>query len=176
MKTFFAEYIDLVVLVMCFVLTFVNTWRVVRRATVPIRKLPAYWLVFGATSVATFIGVGHLFEISYHAAGRMLAGTFVYDFRFYSLMLMGMVLLFLSVYMLRYIARLLEGVPGSQAGIFRMMAYITLICLPAAFLTSIAMAPVIACGISLLALPFVVRRPASIQATTAQPLKTSMNA
>jgi hypothetical protein len=43
MKTYFT-YIDQIVLALCFLFTFINMYRMVRRATVPIRKVPAYFL------------------------------------------------------------------------------------------------------------------------------------
>ncbi len=157
MKTFF-NYIDHIVLALCFLFTFINTYRMVRGATVPVRIVPAYFLVFGATAIATFLGFGHLFEISYHAMERAMAGKFVYDFRFYSLILMGMVMLTLSVYLLRYIADFLQGTPGSVRNIVRTVLFIVVASAPAGFLTPIALMPTMGCAISMLALPFVIKQ------------------
>lgn len=159
MTTFFATYIDQFVLIMCFVCTLINTVRLVRRATVPLRKIPACFVVFGATSVSTFLGFGHLFEISYHALERVSAGTFVYDFRFYSLMLMGMLLLVLSLHMLKAIEHWFQGIPGSRHNIIRMALWIIVTSAPAIFLTPIAAAPVMACLITLIAMPFTLKQP-----------------
>ena len=156
MNTYF-QYIDHVVLVLCFIITLINTVQMVRRASVPVRKVPAYFLVFGATAIATFMGFGHLFEISYHAVERAVAGTFVYDFRFYSLILMGMLLLTLSVYLLGYIKEFLKGVQGSRGNIIRTIVFIVAVSAPAGFFTPIAYMPSIACTISMLALPFVIK-------------------
>lgn len=152
------NYVDQIVLALCFLFTFINTYRMVRSATVQVRKVPAYLLVFGATAIATFMGFGHLFEISYHAVERALARQFVYDFRFYSLIMMGMVLLTLSVYLLHYIAEFLKGTPGSRHDIIRTVLFIIVCSAPAGFLTPIALMPTMGCAISMLALPFVVKQ------------------
>ncbi len=158
MTTYFAQYIDQTVLALCFILTLVNTVRMVRRATVPLRKVPAYFVVFGATAIATFMGFGHLFEISYHAVERALAGTFVYDFRFYSLILMGMLLLALSVRMLSAIDDWFRGAPNGRRRVIQTALLIVAVSAPTGVFTPIGYVPGVACAITLLALPFVMKR------------------
>jgi hypothetical protein len=172
----YLQNIDQIVLALCFVFTFVNTYRMVRQATVPLRKVPAYLLVFGATAIATFLGFGHLFEISYHAIERAAAGTFEYNFRFYSLMLMGMVLLTLSVYLLNYIGDLFRAVPGSLRNIIRTVLFIVVASAPAGFFTPIAYVPSIACTISMLALPFAIKRSVPQKTSFEQPMVKSYTA
>jgi hypothetical protein len=150
--------IDLIVLSLCFVFTLLNTFRMVRAATEPIREVPAFFLIFGATSIVFFMGFGHLFEISYHAVENIMKGTFVFDFRFYSLILMGMLLLSLSVGMLQRIADRLNGKTTSSYPIFKSAILIVLISAPAGIFTPIAYVPAIACLISLLFLPLTVKK------------------
>ncbi|CAN5357146.1 hypothetical protein BH09BAC4_BH09BAC4_20350 [soil metagenome] len=158
MSTFFLYYIDVTVLALCFVFTLINTVRMVRKATASVRKVPAFFAVFGATSIATFIGAGHLFEISYHALERLIDKTFVYDFRFYSLILMGVVLLSLGVYMIGQIGAWFRGVPGSQRRIIGVALVIVAVSLPTVVFTPIGYAPPLACVITLLAMPFVIKQ------------------
>ena len=161
MLSFYLTYIDQMVLGLCAIFTFINTIRLVRSATVPVRKVPAYFVVFGATAIATFLGAGHLFEISYSAIKRALAGTFVYDFRFYSLILMGMLLLSLSVQMLNHIRDWFRGVPESRISAIKTALLIVLISAPTGVFTPIGYVPTIACAISLLSLPFAVKKSAT---------------
>jgi hypothetical protein len=158
MVTFYLNYIDQMVLTLCTVFTLFNTIWLVRRATVPVRKVPAYFVVFGATSIATFMGAGHLFEISYRAIERALADKFVYDFRFYALILMGMLLLNLSVQLLGEIDRWFQGAPGSQWKIIKTALLIVAVSAPTSVFTPIGYVPSIACFITLLCLPFAVKK------------------
>jgi hypothetical protein len=103
---------------------------------------------------------------------RVVAGKFVYDFRFYSLILMGMVLLTLSVYLLRYITDFLKGVPDSRPNIVRTMLFIVAASAPAGFLTPIALMPTMGCAISMLALPFVVKKSIKTNVPTTEQLVT----
>lgn len=155
MKTFFDQYIDVTVLTLCLSFSVINIVRMLRQATVPIRKVPGFLLVFGATAIATFLGVGHLFEISFHAVERSIAGTYVFDFRFYSLILLGMVLLSLSVRMLGDIKALFRGESGSQRRIIKTVFLIVAVSAPTGLFTPIGYVPSIACAISMLGLPFV---------------------
>ncbi|UFH54293.1 hypothetical protein [Spirosoma sp. KNUC1025] len=159
MLTYYLNHIDQIVLTLCVVFTLVNTARLVRRATVRVRKIPAYFVVFGATSIATFMGGGHLFEISYRAIERAMTGTFVYDYRFYSLILMGMVLLTLSIRMLNEISDWFRGVSGSQRKAFLTALIIVAVSAPTGVFTPIGYVPAIACAISLPFFPFVIRKP-----------------
>jgi hypothetical protein len=158
MIRFYLNHIDEIVLILCLLFTFINTIRLVRRATVSVRKVPAYFVVFGATAIATFIGGGHLFEISYRAIERAINGTFVYDYRFYSLILMGMVLLSLSIRMLREIGAWFRGIPGSQRSAIRTALLIIIISAPTGVFTPIGYVPSIGCAITLLFFPFAVRK------------------
>lgn len=158
MITFYLNYIDQIVLTLCGIFTLINTIRLVWRATVPVRKIPAYFVVFGATSIATFLGAGHLFEISYRAIERAVAGTFIYDYRFYSLILMGIVLLSLSVRMLREIGNWFQGISGSQRRAMQTALLIVAVSAPTGVFTPIGYVPSIACAISLIFFPFVIKK------------------
>lgn len=151
------NYIDQIVLLFCFVISYFTTIQFLRQSTVPIRKMPAFFVVFGPVSIATFMGLGHLFEISYHALERVLDKSFVFDFRFYSLILLGVVLLSLSVQMLREIRDLFRGFPRRQA-IFKTAFWVIVLSAPTGFFTPIGYLPTIACLITLVFLPVVIKK------------------
>lgn len=155
---FLWNYIDFIVLGLCFVFTIINTVRMVRSATVSVRKIPAFFLIFGATSIASFMGFGHLFEISFHAGEKIAAGTFVFDFRFYSLILMGLVLLSLSRRMLQNIGDWLGGKENSPKTIIKTTALIVALSAPTGVFTPIGYVPTIACAISMVCLPFTLKK------------------
>ncbi|GAB4025802.1 hypothetical protein [Spirosoma gilvum] len=148
-------YIDQIVLSLCLILTAFNTVRLVRGATVPLRTVPAALVVFGPTANATLMGAGHLFENSYHAAEKLYAGTYTFDFRQYSLFLMGGVLIFLSLYTLRQLADWFSGIPGSQRKAVQATLAIIVVTAPTFAFTPIGILPTLVSVISLLALPFV---------------------
>ncbi len=152
------DYIDLIVLVLCFVSTGIHSVRMVRKATVPVRRIPAFFLVFGAASIACFMGFGHLFEISFHAGEKMAAGTFEYNFRFYSLILMGLVLLSLSVRMLNDIRDWLQGKETTPKAIVKTVLLIVVLSAPTGTFTPIGYVPTVACVISMVFLPFTVKK------------------
>lgn len=155
---FLWNYIDFIVLGLCIIFTLINTVRMIRRAKVPVRKVPAFFLIFGATSIAAFMGFGHLFEISFHAGERIAEGVFVFDFRFYSLILMGLLLLSLSNRMLNAINDWLQGKESSSKSILKTVGLIVAVSAPTAVFTPIGYVPSIACTISLIFLPFTLKK------------------
>lgn len=158
MNVFIEKYIDLAVLVLCFVFTVLTSLRYLRTARLPLRLVPAFFALFGATAVATFIGAGHLFEISYHAFERLAAGTFKFDFRFYALIQMGLVILALSGYMVGQIGAWFRGEVGAQRNAVRVALVLMAFTLPTVAFTPIGAVPTIGCVISLLTFPFVVKK------------------
>lgn len=151
------NYIDQIVLLFCFVISYLKTIHFLRQSTVPIRKIPAFFVVFGPVSIATSMGLGHLFEISYHALERVLEKSFVFDFRLYSLILLGVVLLSLSVRMLGEIRDLFRGFPRRQA-IFKTAFWMIFLSAPTGFFTPIGYVPTAACLVTLVFLPFVIKK------------------
>ena len=148
-------YIDQVVLGLGLSLTVVNTIRFVRRAAIPVRRVPALLAIFGPTANATLMGAGHLLENCYRAAEKLYAGTYIFDFRQYSLFLMGSVLLFLSLYTLRQLADWFNREPGSQRKAVWSTLAIIAVSAPTFAFTPIGILPTLVSVISLLALPFV---------------------
>ena len=149
--------------------TLLNTVRLVRGATQPVRKLPAALVVCGPTANATLMGAGHLFENSYHAVEKLFAGTYIYDFRQYSLFLMGVVMLVISLFTLRQLANWFIGIPGSERKAVQATLAIIAISSPTVAFTPIGILPTLVSIVSLLAHPFVMKnRPSSVSALVAE--------
>ncbi|MBD0256261.1 MAG: hypothetical protein ICV83_11130 [Cytophagales bacterium] len=155
MNDFFAHYIDLTVLILGFIGTLLFTLRLARGTR--FRRFPLFFVVYGAMLVSIAM-VAHIFENSYHAAERVIAGTFVYDFRFYSRILMGVVFLAITLYMLRQLKIWGTGDRSGMVNFIKAALVLVVLSLPTAFLTPIGVVPTIACAISLASMPFAVKR------------------
>ncbi|WP_080056358.1 hypothetical protein [Spirosoma aerolatum] len=158
-------HIDEFVVSLALLLTLLNTVRLVRGASLPVRRLPAALVVLGPTANATLMGAGHLFENSYHAVERLLAGTYTYNFRQYSLFLMGVVMLAISLYILRQLSNWFSGIPGSERKAVQATLAIVAVSAPTIAFTPIGILPTLVSFVSLLAHPFVMKnRPSSVSA------------
>jgi hypothetical protein len=100
----------------------------------------------------------HIFENSYHAIEGAIAGTFVYDFRFYSRILMGVVFLAMSLHMLRQIKVWGTGDRRGMIQFIKTAAALSLLSFPTYFLVPIGLVPTLACAISLAGMPFAMKR------------------
>ncbi|WP_347160142.1 hypothetical protein [Pontibacter chitinilyticus] len=79
-----------------------------RSQQVAVKRLPLF-LVMAFCFWSLFNWTGHLVAVSYVNVKLILQGSFVYSFRFYSLMLMGVVFLLLILQQLRCILSMLRG-------------------------------------------------------------------
>ena len=91
MNKFFREYVDLTALAILFLLPLALTVVVKRKTKKQTRAAAVYGLLFGPAGILTVMFF-HLFENTFHAIDNAMAGTFVYNYHFYSLMLLGLVL------------------------------------------------------------------------------------
>jgi hypothetical protein len=87
-----------------------------------------------------------------------MAGTFVYDYKFYSLMLMGVVFLSISLYMLQQAKEWCAGDKQGKINFIKAAITISVLSAPTAFFTPIGLLPTMVCVISLIALPFTIKR------------------
>jgi hypothetical protein len=155
MNDFIAKYIDLTVLVLGFLGTLLFTLRLARGTR--FRRFPLFFVVYGAMLVSMAM-VAHIFENSYHAVERVIAGTFVYDFRFYSRILMGVVFLSITLYMLQQLRAWGAGDRSGMVNFIKAALVLVVLSLPTGLLTPIGYVPAIACAISLAGMPFAVKR------------------
>ena len=91
MNKFFAQYADLSALILTFLLPIIFTIWIKRQTGKRTRAMPVWLLVFGPLGILTFIFF-HLFENCYRAIAGAMNGSFIYNFHFYSIILMGVVM------------------------------------------------------------------------------------
>ena len=157
MNEFFNKYADLTALVLTLSLPLLLTIYVKKKAQKRIRALAVYFFVFGPSGILSFIFF-HLFENSYRAIEASMDGRFIYNFRFYSLILFGLVVAYLgALYLKACIGKCLR-VPKANHSYFYKLWLVLLVTLPVIPITPIAAVPAICCSVSLLAFPFVCRK------------------
>lgn len=150
-------YIDFIMLALAVILALVYTIKTVQQATAPLRKIPLFFVVFGASAIVAFM-FGHLFEIGTRAVQRVIEGNFVYDYRFYSLMLMGTVFITIGIYMLSQIKAWSLGDHQGKRNFLKAVFVLILLSAPTFPFTPIGLLPTTGCMISLAGLPFAVKR------------------
>src|SRR5918993_177021 len=96
MNQFFQYWVDGVAMALSLLLAIVFTIRYKKKALKPLRAVPLFFLLFGPLVIIVHMGF-HNFEILYRAVLAGMEGKFTYTFRFYSLMLMGVLVLWLSI-------------------------------------------------------------------------------
>lgn len=157
MNEFFNKYVDLTALALTVLLPFVITFRLKRKAGKLIRAVPVYFLVFGPAGILTFMFF-HLFENSYHAVENSLNGTFVYNFRFYSLILLGLVMGYTGIRFLNACFGKCLQADFCNRQYFLQVGCILCLTVPLIPIIPIAFVPVFLCGVSLAGFPFVRRK------------------
>lgn len=157
MKQFFEQYADLTALVITLLLPIVFTIFIKRRSGRSSRALAVYFLFFGPSGILAFMFF-HLAENSYHAATGVINGTFVYNFRFYSLIMFGLVLGSTGSVLLQRCLQKCTGKNSGNRAVFQCMLLVLFINIPLIPIIPLAYVPLILCGISLLALPFARRK------------------
>jgi hypothetical protein len=144
--------IDLIALVASAIVAIILATTTIRKSVFPLRAVPAFFMFFGPAVIFVHM-VFHTGNISYNTFQGIQLGTFTYNFRFYSLMLMGLVLIYSSATLLQRIKNFLVG--GSYASVLKAMLMIFVVSAPTIPFTPIGSLPVIACIITLVAMPFV---------------------
>ena len=97
----------------------------------------------------------HNFEILYRAVVAGIEGKFTYSFRFYSLMLMGILVLWLSITFLKQSVRFYVWDNISKKSLLKTAGIIALVTVPTIPFTPIGSLPIMACFINLIASAFV---------------------
>lgn len=174
MNKFFNQYADLTALCLTFLLPALFVWAVKRMAGKKVSAIPAWFLFFGPSGVMVFIFF-HLFENSYRAIEGLIAGTFVYNFKFYSLILLGLVVGLSGYYFLRTcLEKCLQDQPANRS-VFKAILLVVVICAPLIPITPISWAPIFCCGFSLIGLPFTRREPVNAAIISVNQKKTAVN-
>lgn len=120
----------------------------------PIRLGALFALTLGPMLVALSM-LAHLAENLYYALERILQHSFHFDFRFYSLMLMGIVFLGISSYMLWQIWLLCRGRSRAGRQIWWAALVLSVLSAPTVVFTPIGLLPTLACVVSVVGLRFV---------------------
>jgi hypothetical protein len=156
MNGFFNKYADLTALLLTLVLPLLLTVYLKTRAGKRIRAVPVYFFVFGPSGILSFIFF-HLFENSYRAIEATINNRFTYSFRFYSLILFGLVVAYLgALYLKACFDKCFLG-PQANRSYFYKVLLVLLVTAPLIPITPIAAVPSICCSVSILAFAFVRR-------------------
>jgi hypothetical protein len=165
MVEFIYTYIDLMALALTAVFPLIVTLRLKKRAGVKLRSVPAYLLVFGPCGTIAFIFF-HLFENTYRAIQGLLNGTFQYTFRFYALILTGVVVAYLGFQFLSACQRKCLGMGKANRNYLIQLSLLLVFTVPQIPLISIAAVPFYCCVISLLGFGFVHRKTSRLPLTS----------
>jgi hypothetical protein len=155
MRTFFQHWVDLTAMLIPFIICIF--WAVKLARNYPVKGIAVFFLLFGPLVVFVH-RFFHLFNISYNIGERIRTHSFVYDFRTYSLYLMGVLLAYLSFHLLRLGLYKCYNLQSSNKPIYKTMLAIAAVSLPTVFFTPIGSLPAIACTISLISLRFLKRK------------------
>jgi len=148
MNKFFNEYADLTAVLLTFFVPLFFTLLIKRKTGRQTRAVAVYSLSFGPIGILSFIFF-HLFENSYRAIEKAVTGTFKYDFHFYALILLGVVIACIAYNLLQACWQKGMGKLPGNGSIFKYMLLILLVCLPLFPITPISNVPVICCLISI---------------------------
>jgi hypothetical protein len=157
MNQFFLHWVDLFAMVLSLTLAIVYTIRLHTKAADRLRPLALFFLLFGPLVIAVHMSM-HLFEISYHAVENALTGTFQYNYRFYSLILMGGLIWQLSIHFMRKCVNFYVKQSGSKKEVLKAAGVIALVSVPTIPFTPIGSLPVMACAITLISSIFIKRK------------------
>ena len=157
MTQFIYRYIDIIALALTALFPLVGTIQLKRKAGRNLRAVPAYLFLSGPCGSLAFIFF-HLFENVYRGIVFAIDGTFQYTFRYYSLILIGVVVGYLGINFLNACRRKCLGQPGANRSYFIQLFLMLLFTVPMIPLISIAAVPLYCCGVSLAGFSFVSRK------------------
>ena len=153
----YLENIDTIALFAGLLGSVLFTFWLIKTATIGIRAVPLFLASFGSSVVVSSMAFGHLFENCYRAALRVVEGTFVFNFHFYSIILMGLVILSHGLYMLWQLRLITMGDPAAKKRFLLAAVVLSALTAPVFLLRPIGLLPTIACIISLSGLYFLVK-------------------
>ena len=143
--------IDIIALIISVIVALIMSVITVRKSSVVLRPIAAFFIFFGPASILVHMGF-HIGLISFNAIEKLKKGSFTYDFRYYSLMLMAVAIIYCAGLLLQRLRDFLEG--ESFTRVLRAMAMIIAVSAPTIPLNPIGSLPTIACIITLSTLPF----------------------
>ena len=157
MHEFFDKYADTTALVLTLIIPLLLTIYLKTKVKKGIRAIAVYFFVFGPSGILSFIFF-HLFENSYRAAEAAIDEHFEYNFRFYSLILFGVVVAYLGIlYLKACFDKCISDSKGNRSYFYKILL-VLLVTAPLIPVTPIAGVPAICCAVSILALPFIRRK------------------
>ena len=154
MSQFFLHWVDLVAMLLSVAGAVIFAFWFKKKAVQPLRVLPLFFLLFGPMVIVVHMGF-HNLEIVYNAIRQAVQGKFVYHFRFYSLLLMGVLVLWLSVRLMHQSAQVYVHRTATKKGFNKTIGIIMLVTLPTVPFTPIGSLPAMACIMSVVATCFV---------------------
>jgi len=157
MNGFFERYADLTALLLTVLAPIAIAIFAKRKSKKKVRALPAYFLLFGPLGIVVFMFF-HLAENTYRALTEAVAGTFVYDFRFYSLIMLGIVLGGAGTALLNACVQKCFDKNTANSAVLKRMLLVAVISIPLIPIIVLGYLPLILSAISLLAMPFVNRK------------------
>ncbi len=157
MHKFFSDYVDVTALIIIVLLPLLLTVLIKRKTKRNTRAAAVYAVLFGPAGLLTLMFF-HLFENTYHAVENAITGRFSYNFHFYSLMLMGVILAGIGAFLMIACWQKCIGLPGDNGRILLFIFLTALVCLPLLPVTPLSIVPVLCCLISLTGLFFVRRK------------------
>jgi uncharacterized membrane protein len=123
---------------------------------------PAFLFFFGSLIILVPISF-HLLQNGARAIEGALKGTFTYNFHFYSVMLMGIVLAYFAWQLTRDCLEKSTSLHFKNIVLFKRMALIVLVTVPTIPIIPIGALPTIGCIISLTCMPFVRKRISNVR-------------
>ena len=152
-----SRWADISAMLLSVILSVVYTIKLTKSAKGSFRPLALFFLIFGPMAIGVHMAA-HQLLVNYLAVGRMFKGSFVYDFRFYALNLMGILLAILSFNLLRYCLDYYNGEAAMRAKWLTTCGWIALVAAPTIPFTFIGSLPLQAIIINLIASRFVRRK------------------
>jgi hypothetical protein len=143
--------IDIIALIVSVIVAFIMSIITIRKSGSTLRPMVTFFLFFGPAAILVHLGF-HIGQINFNAIENIKKGTFTYDFRYYSLMLMAVAIIYCAGLLVQRLREFLEG--ESYGNVLRAMAMIVVVSAPTIPLNPIGALPTIACLITLSALPF----------------------
>ncbi len=149
----FRTWADVIALSLAIILSITLTFLALKRSGDALRGSAVFFLFLGP-AVIGFNMAMHTLQVLYGAVEAITNGTFTYDFRFYSLLLIGSVLIYRSVSMLKQgWAKCMFRLQNMTA-VYKNVIVVSIISASTIPFTPIGALPVLACIITLISLRF----------------------
>jgi hypothetical protein len=147
--------IDIIALIVSAFVTLGITISTLQKPSVTLRPVVAFFMLFGPAVIVVHM-IFHIGSINFNTLEKIKQGSFTYDFRYYSLMLMAVAIAYCAGVLLQRIKRFFEG--ESYKPILKAVATTIFVSAPIIPINPIGALPTIACLITLSAVPFVKKK------------------